>query len=176
MAQKSMRQPPNRLATFDIATSTGVAWGPLSGWCVTDVWPLPKHDPDDTLAARVAALENTTAKFLARECIDIVVIAARFPGKSQAQVSLAYALDSAVRVECWRQRIPLRWQSENTVRYEMFGYTGTRDVMKAQAMAWCRHHNIAVKNDDAADAAVLWAWTRNELVRKFGRKLVAEVV
>jgi len=170
------RSPPNRLATFDIATSTGVAWGSLSDICRTDVWPLPLHDPVDTLACRVASLENTTSRFLVRENIDLVVIAERFPGRSAAQIAVAYGLDAAVRVECWRAGIPLKWQSESTVRKETFGYTGSRQVMKAAATSFCRHHNIEVLNDDAADAAVMWMWTRNQLVRKYGRKAFVGVI
>lgn len=165
-----MPDAPLRLACLDIARRTGVAWGALSAVqpAVTH-WPLPATDPVDALAARIAALENTLGAFLERERIGFVVIAQRFPGRSQAQLASAYGLDGAVRSECWRAGVRLRWQPEATVRKEMLGRgKGPTEVMKALAMRWCAVQGIEVRNDDEADAAVLWRWTRDEMVRQWG--------
>jgi Holliday junction resolvasome RuvABC endonuclease subunit len=161
---------PPRLLALDVARRTGVAWGDLSAVkpAVTN-WPLPLTDPVDALAKRIAALENTLKTFLEREAISFVVIAQRFPGRSQAQLASAYGLDGAVRSECWRAEVRLRWQPESTVRKEMLGRgKGPTAVMKALAMRWCAVQGIEVRNDDEADAAVLWRWTRDEMVRQWG--------
>jgi Holliday junction resolvasome RuvABC endonuclease subunit len=175
MAWPAMPELPPRLAALDIARRTGVAWGSLTDLkpAVTN-WPLPLTDPypetNDALAARIASLENTLEKFLKREAISLVVIAQRFPGRSQAQLASAYGLDGAVRSECWRAGVQLRWQPESTVRKEMLGRgRGSTALMKRLAMRWCAVQGIAVRCDDEADAAVLWRWTRDETVRQWMR-------
>jgi len=159
---------PNRLLSVDTARITGIAWGALSDQLPqTDVWELPDYDRADSLGARIATLENTLHDFIAWADIDTVVIAERFPPRTSKQMASGYGLDGAVRSQCWRDDVQLLWQPEGQVRKEILGRSRgtTRDQLKAAAVRWCEHHGIHVQTDDAADAAVLWCWTRNTLVR-----------
>lgn len=160
---------PRAILSLDVATITGFAWGALADVVpLCGIWELP-GDPLLSVGRKVAALENTVIDFLnAQPTVDLVVLAERFVGRSIAQVRLSFALDGVVEAECWRRGLRLVKQPETTVRREMFGRTGRTDDMKAAALAWCARQGIAVPDHNGADAAVLWRWTRDELVRQRG--------
>jgi hypothetical protein len=159
---------PRVLLALDVATTTGWAVGLLG-----DVrprcgqWPLPRVHPHRlVLGAKVTALENTLSRFIEAEQVGLVVIAERFVGRSQAQIRTSFALDGAVESECNRAGIAMRVHPEQTVRNEMHGRHPRGTDWKALALLWCEREGIAVSGHDAADAALLWRWTRDELVRQ----------
>lgn len=159
-------KPPNNLLSLDIARVTGVAWGALTDKIPrTAVWDLPVFHRDDALGYRIMSLENTLADFIAWAGIDTVVIAERFPPRTAKQQASGFGLDGAVRAECVRRGVRLMWQPENQVRKEMFGRSGTSEEMKTAAVRWCARHSIKAERHDSAEAAVLWCWTRNQLMR-----------
>jgi hypothetical protein len=151
---------PHRLLTLDVARLTGWAFAPIG------VWTLPVADPLDHLGARIAMLEDLLGEFLEVEGVDMVVICERFPPKSITQMASGFGLDGAIRAECRRHRIPLKWQPENQIRREVYGRSGRSEDMKTAALRWCELHGIVVPDDNAAEACVLWRWSRDELVRQ----------
>lgn len=159
-------KPPSNLLSLDIARVTGIAWGALTDQIPrTHVWDLPVFHRDDALGYRIMTLENTLHDMIEWACIDTVVIAERFPPRTSAQMASGFGLDGAVRAQCLRDDVRLLWQPENQVRKEMFGRSGSSEEMKTAAVRWCTRHGIHAERHDSAEAAVLWCWTRNQLVR-----------
>jgi hypothetical protein len=70
-----------------------------------------------------------------------------------------------VQAECYRANIVCRVEAESRVRREMYGRSGRSEEMKAAALRFCRKEGIDVPTHDAAEAAVFWRWTRDELLR-----------
>lgn len=160
---------PRSLLALDIATTTGYAFGALDGVIPTcGIWPLPTRDPLSRVGARIAVLENTLGEFLEKRKPELVVIAERFIGRTASNevVLLLCALDGAVYGECWRARIPLRVQPESQVRSEMLGKRPRGTDWKALALGWCEGQGIDAIGHDAAEAALLWRWSRDEIVRR----------
>lgn len=158
---------PHRLLTLDTARLTGWAFAPITAVVpICGVWELPREDPFDPLGARIAMLEDLLGEFLEAEGVDMVVICERFPPRTTLQMASGFGLDGAVRAECRRHRIPLKWQPENQIRREVYGRAGRSEDMKAEAVAWCSLHGIVCPDHNAAEACVLWRWSRDELVRQ----------
>lgn len=163
------------LLALDLGRITGWAWAPLTETRPTcDVWLLPASDPLDVIGARVAVLENTLALALERWRPEWVVLAETFRGRNASLADSQAALMGAVRAECWRARVRLRVQPETTVRKEMLGRgAGRTEIMKPLALAWCARQGIETSDHNAADAAVLWRWTREELTRRLAVRCVS---
>ena len=156
------------LASLDVAKTTGWAVGCISNERpTTGVWPLPEKDKLDVVGARIAALENTLGSWLDRWKPAMVVTAEPFPTRNMGEAEAMAGLRGAVRNECWRRGIEFCWQPESTVRAQTLG-KGRADTatMKRLVMAWCQKMGIDAATHDAGDAAVLWTWTRGELLRR----------
>jgi len=156
-----------------VARRTGVAWGRITDPIPTTlVWPLPLKDKLDPVGARMSALDNTLSRFLdlltaqgiaPRWC----VMAEPFQSRNMGETESSFGLSGVVRAELWRRKIRLMRQHEGTVRKETLGRgTAPTKVMKALAQRWCDLRGIEIYDDNCADSAVLWEWTRNELVRQ----------
>lgn len=121
------------------------------------------------MGARAVTLENTLADFIAAHGVEYVVLAERqvIQGKQGGSwsVALGFGLDAVVQAECYRANIACRVTPESTVRRDMLGKAGRTEEMKALAVRWCRKQGIDVPTHDAAEAAVMWRWTRDELLR-----------
>lgn len=156
------------LATLDVAAVTGWAIGPIEAIKPqTGVWPLPATDRLDVIGARIAALENTLGPWLDFWKPAMVVTAEPFPTRNLGEAEAMAGLRGAVRSECWRRRIEFRWQPESTVRAQTIGKgRGDTKTMKRLAMDWCRAMGIEVADNNAADSAIMWHWTRNRMLRQ----------
>lgn len=161
------------LLSLDVARGTGVAWGRIVDLIpTTRLWPLPRKDELDAVGARIAALDNTLSRFL--DDLDAgglnprwCVMAEPFMSRNMGETESNFGLYGIVRAELWRRKIRLLRQPENTVRREILGRgTAPTDEMKKLCLDWCGIHGIAAAEHNAADAAILWYWTRNELVRQ----------
>lgn len=84
-------------------------------------------------------------------------------GEAEAMLGLMGIL----RTEAWRRDLHVLRQPETTVRKEMLGRgrLPTGD-MKELVMRWCSAQGIEVSDHNSGDAAVLWRWARDELVRQ----------
>lgn len=169
------------LLSIDAARRTGVAWGRITDAIPTTlVWPLDKKgakDELDPIGARISAMDNTLSRFL-----DILeadglkprwcVMALPFASRNLDETESNFGLYGIVRAELWRRKVRLMRQPENTVRLETLGRgTAPTDEMKALVTVWCERQGIEIHDHNAGDAAVLWRWTRDELVRQ--RRLAA---
>lgn len=162
-------QPLSRyLVALDVGRITGFAHGPFSAVrAKCGSWPLPASDPVDPVGRRIAVLDNTLAAAFDLWRPSHVVLAERFPSRNLGEAAANFGLDGQVRAECWRRGIRLLVQPEGTVRKEMLGRgSGASEVMKALVMQWCGREGIEVPDHNAGDAAVLWRWARDELVRQ----------
>jgi Holliday junction resolvasome RuvABC endonuclease subunit len=156
------------LLSLDLGSVTGFAVGDVTDavpYC--DSWELPLSDPMDLLGARVAALENTLGPFLVEWAPAVVVMALAFTGRNAADQDAMGAYYGMVRSECWRHDVRVLVQPEITVRTEVHGRGKHRTSAewKQLAMIWCKRNAIIVPDHNAADAAVLWCWTRDEILR-----------
>lgn len=156
------------LLSIDLGAVTGWAFGGFA-----DVrpecgaWPLPKTDPLDLGAARIAAFENTLGPALDRWEPSIVVCAEPFRSRNMGEAEAMLGLMGILRTEAWRRDLHVLRQPETTVRKEMLGRgrLPTGD-MKELVMRWCSAQGIEVSDHNSGDAAVLWRWARDELVRQ----------
>lgn len=166
---------PAYLVALDSGRRFGWAHGPLGAVVpLCGYWQLPAKDDHDVVGARIANLENTLIAAFDEWQPGYVVMAEGFISRSRSDAESTLGMVGQVRAECWRRRISFRVQPEGTVRREMLGRgSGPSEVMKALAMAWCRRLGIEAHDHNAADSAVLWKWTRDELVRQRRGKLAA---
>lgn len=156
------------LLSLDVSGITGWAFGGFADRIpATGIWPLPRRDDSDVVGARIAALENTLSAALDAWCPTVVVMAEAFPGRNMDEAMAKFAMLGIVRSECWRRKIRCLVQPEGTVRKEVLGRGGgSSETMKQLVMDWCHRQGIDVEDHNAGDAAVLWRWTRDELVRQ----------
>lgn len=165
-----MRQPIElrSLGSIDVAGVTGWAFGQVADVRpVVGHWKLPQTDGLDIVGARVGVLENTISAWLDEYRPSIIVTAEPFKPRNIGEAMSKFSLLGVVRSECWRRNIRCLVQPEQTVRKEMLGRgTGSTEVMKRLALAWAARQGIEVADDNEADAAVLWRWTRDELVNQ----------
>lgn len=159
---------PDRLLAIDVGRTIGWAAGQL-----TDPYPLeigsrslPTSSVRDLVAARLDAFDTWLTHSLPRLGTTLVVMAERFHVRNTGEAAASFSLDGLVRLHCYRRRIPLLVQPENTVRKEILGRGGgTTETMKQLALGWCQGSGLRVANDHEADACVLWVWACRELIR-----------
>ena len=159
--------PPN-LVAFDVAQRTGWAAGRFNDQRPeTGVWILPAKDGLDVVGARIMSLENELIPALDRWQPLYVVMAEPFPSRNMAETESGFGLQGLIRSECRRRSILILRQPESTVRKEILGRGhAPTDQMKRLVAQWCNHQGIAIADHNAGDAAVLWRWARDELVRQ----------
>lgn len=161
-----------------MARGTGVAWGRIVDPIpTTRLWPLPRKDELDPVGARIAALDNTLSRFLDDLEVDRLkprwcVMAEPFMSRNMGETESNFGLYGIVRAELWRRKIRLLRQPEGTVRKEVLGRgQAPTDEMKSLVSTWCERQGIPIEDHNCGDAAVLWRWTRDELLRQ--RRLAA---
>lgn len=149
---------------------TGFAVG-----CFTDVkprcnyWDIPKRPYGERFAifenTLIAAINEWRPTFLVRAMPLI-------GGKvGMARARLALGWDTIIEATCYRMDVKAMEQPEGTVRKECLPKGWNRDT-EAAVMEWAKLQGIDVNGShDAADSALLWRWTRDELVRQ--RRLAA---
>lgn len=161
---------PRYLVALDVGRVTGFAHGPFGAIRpVCDSWELVhgRPDPANPVGQRIAVLENMLIPSFDAWMPSHVIMAERFASRNAGEAASSFGLDGAVLAECWRRGIAVLVQPEGTVRKEMLGRgTGTTEVMKGLVLAWCAREGIEVPDHNAGDAAVLWRWARDELVRQ----------
>lgn len=165
---------PRFLVALDVGRTTGLAYGALSAVKpLCDSWALDrpdaKHNP---VGARCAVLDHRLAEFFDAVNPSHLVMAERIPSRNAGEAASSFGLDGIVLAECYRRGIRVLVQPEGTVRKEVLGRgTAPTDVMKALVLDWCDRQGIAVTDHNAGDAAVLWRWARDEIVRQVRARL-----
>ena len=156
------------LVAIDVARICGVAYGAVTfAYPVTLRIVLPKDDKHDPVGRRMVTLYRELSELFEAHRPRWAVMAERFVGRNMHEVEALLALDGVARMVCREREIKLMRQPENTVRKEILGKgNGPSEEMKKRAVAWCEAQGIAVEDANCADAAVLWRWTRDELLRQ----------
>jgi crossover junction endodeoxyribonuclease RuvC len=163
-----MSQPGGILA-LDLATRTGWAYGVPGGKPIGGVWELP---PAALLGRKLASFENQLWDALALHQPRLVMFAASFTqGKAITGAELLLGLSAHVESSCYRHDAEVRKQAESTIRVHVFGKggaQGSREALKARAMAWCAEQGYRVASDDHADALVVWTYACQTAGIRFG--------
>jgi Holliday junction resolvasome RuvABC endonuclease subunit len=157
---------------LDLSSMTGWAYGvPGAPRPLTGVWKLPTHLG---MGASYAALENELADFISDWQVAEVIMeaplgeamkAAGEGRKNEASARQQLGLAALVLSECYRQDVPCLEEHVNTVRKAVLG-TGRlpRVQAKAAVMTYCARMGWTVVDDNAGDAAILWAY-RTSVIR-----------
>jgi hypothetical protein len=147
--------------------------GGRTGWAVGSILAGPPRlgsfrMPDGAYGLRFATFENELLQLVQAFRPRWVLRAMPLLGKAGINRSrLALGWDTLIESVCYREQCVAYDQPEGTIRKNMLGRgSGRSEVMKALAIGWCEDHGIAPRNDDEADAAVVWCWGRDELYRQ----------
>lgn len=163
----AIRLPVGGVLALDLSSVTGWAYArPMidrQPWCGT--WHLPKIGGE---GARYVAFENILAEAMTVLQPIAMVIEATLPMMALAEhsnQSIAFqqiTLRGIAIMEAYRANCPWTSIDARTVRQEVLGapWGLKRKEAKAMAINWCARRKIAVADDNAADAVMLWEWRR----------------
>jgi len=147
------------LLALDIAQASGWALGGVNdGAPRTGVWLL--HGLDDWgLDRSLATLHETVREFCRCHAVEIVAIEApmMLQGRSAHTALGLISLVAVARAAAQRHGARLRLVHVQTVRKHFVG-SGRPDNPKQAVMDRCRLLGWAFEDDNAADAAALWAY------------------
>lgn len=147
------------LLALDIASLTGWALGgPADGAPRTGTWLL--HGLDDYgLDRSLATLHETVREFCRCHAVEIVAIEAPMTpqGRSAHTATALISLVAVARAAVQRHGARLRLVHVQTVRKHFVGQ-GRPDNPKQAVMDRCRLLGWQFEDDNAADAAALWAY------------------
>jgi hypothetical protein len=162
------RPPPGGVLALDLARVTGWAWGHLEWpgpWFGT--WQLPKFGGE---SARFGAFTNELTDALDLfEPDQIVVEAAIYPKRwetNEAAMSLLLGLRGILYGTAWHYEIPVTGVSASYVRDAMLGFSRIPNrpgAIKKAVKGWCERRGWRVPDDNAADAAMTWAWHQRQM-------------
>lgn len=148
---------------FDIATQTGVAFGPAGGTPRAISVDLGKGRPEGAKFSRMRALSD---KLLSVHRPDLVVYEAAIGGSSSSQFLVG--LVAILRASAWDHSVKCEPVYLATVRKHFIGkaltkkdFPGLNDgaakkEIKRVVMNRCRALGWAVEDDNAADACAAW--------------------
>jgi Holliday junction resolvasome RuvABC endonuclease subunit len=139
------------------------------GWCAG---PKPGRDGSvrfgswrlgKTLAERFVGYENELLKAIIAHQPTLVLMEAPLPANRQASTHVArqqFGLAAVTEAVCYRQGVECREQRADDVRKAMLGRArfGASEETKRQVIRWCLARGWNVRDDHAADAAVLYAF------------------
>lgn len=156
---------------LDIAGLCGWALGgPANGAPRTGTWQL--HGLDDWgLDRSLATLHETVREFCRCHSVEIVAIEApmMLQGRSAHTALALISLVAVARAAAQRHGAQLRLVHVQTVR-KFFVGQGRPDNPKQAVMERCRLLNWAFEDDNAADAAALWAYAMSVSYPKWSPK------
>jgi hypothetical protein len=150
---------PSVLA-LDLARITGWAYGPAA-WEVPmfGCWEMPKQGGE---GARFAQFENMLIDAIEDWHPGHIICESPLPLPAQINRRTAWqqiGMRAMVFAYAWRCSIPVSEVSADLVRSELIGITRDPDI-KELVKKYCRRHGWMVRDHNAADACMLWAWRR----------------
>lgn len=142
----------------------------IVGWCYGHRGdPLPEFGrwvlaDGPALGPKFVGFENMLIKALERFQPTKVVMEAPLPANRQGSTNVArqqFGLAAYTEGECCRARVALFEREANVVRAAVLGRGnfGSSEKAKAAVMAWCAAQQWPVPDNNAGDAAVLWAYS-----------------
>ena len=136
-----------------------------SGWAVGAAGQLPRIGSwrlsDAIRPARYGALLDSLDDLRQVAGFDAVVceaplVSGDFRGADAARLALGLA--AHVEFWCWDHGIAWREEHVGTARKAVLGRgTFGKGLAKAAVLDWCRREGLEPRDDNAADAALLWA-------------------
>jgi Holliday junction resolvasome RuvABC endonuclease subunit len=147
--------------TLDLSSTVGWCAGPKpgrDGLVRFGSWRLGK-----TLVERFVGLENELLKAVFALKPTLVLMEAPLPANRQASTHVArqqFGLAAMTEAVCWRAGVECREQRADDVRKAMLGKAryGDSETTKRHVIRWCQAKGWPVRDDHAADAALLYAF------------------
>jgi hypothetical protein len=146
------------IAAFDIATHTGVCFGPVGGKPKLMTWDLYKGGTSRPW--RLYYLAQCLERFFSENSIDVLryeaamsIAVANRVGSSEATQMLLRGAIGVVECEAARARIPDIGSFTVHAARKHLGAVGKPEVMRI-----CRMLRVKVANDNEADAFAGWSY------------------
>jgi hypothetical protein len=146
------------IASFDIATQTGVCFGPVGGKPKLMTWDL--HEGGTSRPQRLYYLSQRLVQFFSENSIDVLryeaamsIAVANRVGSSEATQMLLRGAIGIVEAEAARARIPDIGSFTVHAARRHLGAVGKPEVMRI-----CRMLGVKVANDNESDAFAGWSY------------------
>lgn len=160
-----------KIATFDLATNTGVCVGDSGG--DPSAWSVYLGGSPD--ARRFANVLKLVEGVIEKNEPDMIVVEAAIGGKQASQYLIG--LMQCARGQAYKMGVPCETANIATVRKHFLGIHLTKqhyphmsrddatDAIKQEVIKRCRLFGWAPKDDDCADAMSIWDWSVAEFAR-----------